>query len=442
VSRNSFTAGGDLSGTISSQTVIKINGNSVATQTLGASSDGYVLTWQNTDGYWKAKPAAAGGTPGGSDTYVQFNDSSTLGGDAGLTYNKTTNVLSISDALAVGANPADAGAIRLANATKITFRNSTNAANYCLANLTSGNSLYLGINSSLGEQVPNILAYAGTAMYLGVGTADKLTMTSALTTSGNDLAIGTTVASAGALRLSNTGIVKARNAANSGDVHLIGCDSSNDVYVGVANDASSNIARIIGLYASSSVYLGISGTTHARVSSDGLTVYSNSGSLLMGNSGTASAGKIRMRNTDAINVRNAGGTADILAVDVDATDYVNVGNTNAAGIKSGTAFGLKRGTSNSSTGTLNDVSTANMSFLKFTNATGPTITGFGNGYDGKMLVCYFTAASTVADENASSTAANRIVTASGNDVAVAAGTTLMFIYDGDSSRWRPIGVEV
>jgi len=32
-----------------------------------------------------------GGTPGGTDTQVQFNDSSAFGGDGGFTYNKTTN---------------------------------------------------------------------------------------------------------------------------------------------------------------------------------------------------------------------------------------------------------------------------------------------------------------------------------------------------------------
>lgn len=34
-----------------------------------------------------------GGTPGGSDTQVQFNDGGSFGGDAGLTYNKTTDTL-------------------------------------------------------------------------------------------------------------------------------------------------------------------------------------------------------------------------------------------------------------------------------------------------------------------------------------------------------------
>lgn len=36
----------------------------------------------------------SGGTPGGSDTEVQFNDDGSFGGDPGLTYNKTTNILS------------------------------------------------------------------------------------------------------------------------------------------------------------------------------------------------------------------------------------------------------------------------------------------------------------------------------------------------------------
>lgn len=46
----------------------------------------------------------SGGTPGGSDTQVQFNDGGSFGGDAGLVYNKTT------DTLTAGAydSPADA----------------------------------------------------------------------------------------------------------------------------------------------------------------------------------------------------------------------------------------------------------------------------------------------------------------------------------------------
>jgi hypothetical protein len=39
--------------------------------------------------------SGGGGSPGGSNTQVQFNDSSAFGGDAGFTYNKTTDQLAI-----------------------------------------------------------------------------------------------------------------------------------------------------------------------------------------------------------------------------------------------------------------------------------------------------------------------------------------------------------
>lgn len=41
--------------------------------------------------------ASGTGTPGGLDTYIQFNDGSTFGGDANFTFNKTTNTLSVSN---------------------------------------------------------------------------------------------------------------------------------------------------------------------------------------------------------------------------------------------------------------------------------------------------------------------------------------------------------
>ena len=46
---------GDVDGYTDDATVIKIQGNAVASQTLGSIDDGYVLTWINADGYWKAQ---------------------------------------------------------------------------------------------------------------------------------------------------------------------------------------------------------------------------------------------------------------------------------------------------------------------------------------------------------------------------------------------------
>ncbi len=52
-----FTAGGDLTGSSTSQTVAKINGNAVSSTVLTATQDGYVLTWDNGTSQYTAKPA-------------------------------------------------------------------------------------------------------------------------------------------------------------------------------------------------------------------------------------------------------------------------------------------------------------------------------------------------------------------------------------------------
>ena len=60
-------AGGDLSSTYPNPTVAKIRGNTVATQSLGSGQDGYVLTWDNFDGYWKAQHITSGSVSLGGD---------------------------------------------------------------------------------------------------------------------------------------------------------------------------------------------------------------------------------------------------------------------------------------------------------------------------------------------------------------------------------------
>ena len=57
-------------------------------------NDGDALVYDSVTDSWI--PGAAGATPGGSDTQIQFNDGGTaLGGDADLTWNKTTNVMTV-----------------------------------------------------------------------------------------------------------------------------------------------------------------------------------------------------------------------------------------------------------------------------------------------------------------------------------------------------------
>lgn len=58
--------------------------------------------------------SGGGGTPGGSDTQVQFNDASTFGGDAGFTYNKTTDTATVGALVTSGSG---AGYLEMAEGT-------------------------------------------------------------------------------------------------------------------------------------------------------------------------------------------------------------------------------------------------------------------------------------------------------------------------------------
>lgn len=55
---------------------------------------GHIWTSIDTTGSGSWLPASGGGSPGGSDTQVQFNDSNAFGGSANLLYDKTTGTLS------------------------------------------------------------------------------------------------------------------------------------------------------------------------------------------------------------------------------------------------------------------------------------------------------------------------------------------------------------
>ena len=64
---------------------------------VAGGTTGQVLAKASNTDYdteWVAQ-TGGGGTPGGSDTQVQFNDGGSFGGDAGLTYNKTTDKLTV-----------------------------------------------------------------------------------------------------------------------------------------------------------------------------------------------------------------------------------------------------------------------------------------------------------------------------------------------------------
>lgn len=72
-----------------------IAGLSFIVMTGGSAGD---IPVRQSDGTYAPETPSGGGTPGGSPNQVQFNDSGAFGGDAQLTFDKTTGLLAITGA--------------------------------------------------------------------------------------------------------------------------------------------------------------------------------------------------------------------------------------------------------------------------------------------------------------------------------------------------------
>jgi hypothetical protein len=90
-----------------SSNVIYLNFNTISGESgYGIRDNNGTIEYKNSGGSWTSigSGAGGGGTPGGSDTYVQFNDGGTFNGEAALTWNKTSDILTIDDSIAISQN--------------------------------------------------------------------------------------------------------------------------------------------------------------------------------------------------------------------------------------------------------------------------------------------------------------------------------------------------
>jgi hypothetical protein len=72
--------------------------------TLASLANNQFLKYNSSTSQWENATVTAS-TAAGSDTYVQFNDGGVMGGDAGFTYNKTTDALTVGSVTTTGASP-------------------------------------------------------------------------------------------------------------------------------------------------------------------------------------------------------------------------------------------------------------------------------------------------------------------------------------------------
>ena len=116
------------------------------------------------------------------------------------------------------------------------------------------------------------------------------------------------------------------------------------------------------------------------------------------------------------------------------------GNTDVANNKS---LATKAGTTYTTAGSANDVaiSTASLYILD-TSGAAQTITGIVAGRDGQQLTLVngdASAAVTLTNEDAASSANNRITTGTGASITIPAGSSASLVYDATNNRWRVVG---
>lgn len=173
---------------------------------------------------WLATPTSAnlrsalGADKTGTGVAV-FNDSPTL----------ITPTLGAASAtsVAVGTSPATTGLLRVpynaSQTTVIGIKDSGATDRILIAQGGTNGLIRFGHYAVFDAAVQGINAYldGSSSAYLTVGGTAKLTVTSSLTTSANAIAIGSTVASAGDIRLPNSAAINVRNSGNTGDIGIL-----------------------------------------------------------------------------------------------------------------------------------------------------------------------------------------------------------------------------
>jgi hypothetical protein len=94
---------------------------------VGGASSGQILSWNGSDYTWVTDQTGGGGggTPGGANTQVQYNNSGAFGAESDFTYNASTNTLSVVNLVATSISTTGAGSTTITAGANIEL-NATN----------------------------------------------------------------------------------------------------------------------------------------------------------------------------------------------------------------------------------------------------------------------------------------------------------------------------
>jgi plastocyanin len=141
-----------------------------------------------------------GGTPGGSNTFIQFNDGSTFGGNAGLTFNKTTTTLTANNFVATTtANLGNVGNVRITGGSSSQYLQTDGTGNLAWVSISSSSTLGNG-NSAVSIPAANgniNITAVGNTTAIVTGTGVNVSGTLNVTGQSNLGAVGNVVITGG-----------------------------------------------------------------------------------------------------------------------------------------------------------------------------------------------------------------------------------------------------
>jgi len=284
-----------------------------------------------------ASGGGGGGTPGGSDTQVQFNDGGSFGGDAGLTYNKTSDTLNVAGGLIVsgvttsgGINVTTGNEYKI-NATSV-LSSTTLGSSVVNSSLTSLGTLSSGLNiasnqtykinntdvlssTTLGSNVVNSsltslgtlgqLNVSGISTFAGITTVTGVTLfakqinvsgvVTATSFSGDGSALTGIVAQGSGVVVRDSGsVVGTAGTIDFGDNLTVSTLSAGIVTVTGSAGGGTNYwgVNALGIHTTSRVAIGTTGFGSESFAHE-------DGTLLVQESGAIARVRVRNNNTSA-----------------------------------------------------------------------------------------------------------------------------------------------
>ena len=261
-----LSATGNISGNVLANNITISNSATITSPAnlyIGGGVNGYVLQTDGTGNLsWTSQTGGGTGSPGGSNTQLQFNDGSVFGGSANLIFNKLTNVLSVGNAISVLGN-ANIG--NIGTGGLITATGNLNAGNIITAGIVSatgnaniGNIGTGGLITATGNLNAGNIITAGIVSATGNGTFGNISTAGTLTVGTFLLTNLTATGNANFTSIAGNGNVQLGSVAN---VKLTGGTNG---YI-LSTDGTGNLSWVVKPNSGSAVITAtMSGATQAN----------------------------------------------------------------------------------------------------------------------------------------------------------------------------------